>query len=60
MNEWSRVKSPVFWGALFTMIAGQIAQLSQDFSWWNLAIAIVTVAAGAFAALNNPTDKNNF
>lgn len=60
INSWSRIKSPVFWAALFTMIAGQVAELSQNFNWWNLAIAIVTVAAGAFASLNNPTNPNGF
>ena len=59
-NNWNRAKSPVFWGALCSLIAAEIVKLSDGFSWWNLALAIFTVGAGAFAALNNPTNKDGF
>ena len=59
-NNWNRAKSPVFWGALCSLIAAEIVKLSDGFSWWNLALAVFTVGAGAFAALNNPTNKDGF
>ena len=59
-NNWNRAKSPVFWGALCSLIAAEIVKLADNFSWWNLALAVFTVGAGAFAALNNPTNKDGF
>ena len=59
-NDWNRAKSPVFWGALCSLIAAEIVKLADNFSWWNLALAVFTVGAGAFAALNNPTNKDGF
>ena len=59
-NNWNRAKSPVFWGALCSLIAAEIVKLADSFSWWNLALAVFTVGAGAFAALNNPTNKDGF
>ena len=59
-NNWNRAKSPVFWGALCSLIAAEIVKLADNFSWWNLALAVFTVGAGAFAALNNPTNKEGF
>ena len=59
-NDWNRAKSPVFWGALCSLIAAEIVKLADNFSWWNLALAVFTVGAGAFAALNNPTNKEGF
>ena len=59
-NDWNRAKSPVFWGALCSLIAAEIVKLADNFSWWNLALAVFTVGAGAFAALNNPTTKDRF
>lgn len=59
-NNWNRAKSPVFWGALCSLIAAEIVKLADNFTWWNLALAVFTVGAGAFAALNNPTNKEGF
>ena len=59
-NDWNRAKSPVFWGALCSLIAAEIVKLADNFSWWNLALAVFTVGAGAFAALNTPTNKYGF
>ena len=59
-NDWNRAKSPVFWGALRSLIAAEIVKLADNFSWWNLALPVCTVGAGAFPALNNPTNKDGF
>ena len=59
-TDWNRAKAPVFCGALCWLIAAQILKLADNFSWWNLALAVFTVGAGAFAALNNPTNKEGF
>ena len=39
-NDWNRAKSPVFWGALCSLIAAEIVKLADNFSWWNLALAV--------------------
>ncbi len=55
-----RLKSPVLWGAVLTVIYAQLELLQENgASAKNIIIAVLIVLCAVFSALNNPTDRNN-
>jgi len=57
-----RLKSPVVWGVVITVIVAQLEQLRNipNLSGWDIAISVFTVLLAVFGAINNPSDRDNF
>lgn len=55
-----RLKSPVVWSAVLTVVYSQAELLREsDCTVKDLLLSAVVVVCAAFAALNNPTDRDN-
>lgn len=59
MNILERLKSPVVWGAVILVAQERLNVLEQTgFSWQNVLISAGVILLTAFAALNNPADRD--
>lgn len=54
-----RLKSPVVWGAVLTAIYSQsLLLMDRDLTLKDIILSVVIVASSAFAAVNNPADRD--
>jgi hypothetical protein len=59
-NILERLKSPVVWGAVILVAQERLNILEQTgFTWQNVLISAGVILLTAFAALNNPTDRDS-